>query len=236
MDLRMFIAKEYKDNKANSTNTKICNIKAFFQWLQDEGYIVQNPARNLLPVKEPYRRRGHVEEIDLEKMREQCISTRDKVLFEMLISTGCRVSELSNATIDKINWSENSMTVIGKGDKERTVLFSTKTRLYLENYINERGKAGINSNYLFVACKKPYGNLGPHSIEKDIKRIAERAGITYNVFPHLMRHTFATIGVNQNVPVHILQKLMGHNSPAVTEKYYDINESNIKSEYRKIAL
>lgn len=236
MDLRMFVAKEYKDNQLNSQNTKICNIKAFFQWLQDEGYIIQNPARNLKLAKEPYRRRGHVEPIDVEKMREQCKTIRDKALFEFLLSTGCRVSEVTDSTIDKIDWQENSIKVIGKGDKERLVFFSTKTKLFLMNYITQREKNGIYSNSLFVASKKPYNKLGQRSIERIIDTIADKAGITYNVFPHLMRHTFATTGVNQDVPVHILQKLLGHTSPAITEKYYDVDEINIKQEYRKIAL
>ena len=108
--------------------------------------------------------------------------------------------------------------------------------MFLTNYIKDRESKGIYSNNLFVTSKKPYGELGQRSIERDIKRIAKKAEINYNVFPHLMRHTFATTGVNQDVPVHILQKLMGHNNPAVTEKYYDVNDSNIKQEYRKIAL
>lgn len=236
MDLRLFLAKEYKNNKANSTNAKISNIKCFFGWLQDEGYLIQNASKNLQLVKEPYRRRGHIQAIDIERMREQCITTRDKALFEFLLSTGCRVSEVTNAFIDKINWQDNSVEVIGKGDKERIVFFSTRARLFIINYISEREQKGIHSNSLFISGKKPYGKLGRRSIERCIGDIAERSGITYNVFPHLMRHTFATTGVNQDVPVHILQKLMGHTSPAVTEKYYDVDEINIKQEYRKIAL
>jgi integrase/recombinase XerD len=236
MDLRMFLASEYKDNQPNSLNSKISLLKAFFIWLQDEGYIVQNPTKNLQQAKEPYRRRGHVTPIDVEKMREECKSVRDKALFEILLSTGCRVSEITNATLDKIDWQNNSIEVIGKGDKERMVYFSTRARLFLINYISDREKSGILSNSLFAASKKPYLKLGRRSIERIIGDIAERAGISYSVFPHLMRHTFATTGVNQDVPVHILQKLMGHSSPGVTEKYYDLNDNNIKQEYRKIAL
>jgi len=236
MDLRLFLAKEYKNNQANSTNAKISNIKSFFGWLQDEGYLVQNPSKNLQLVKEPYRRRGHIESIDIEKMREKCKTIREKALFEFLLSTGCRVSEVTDALVNKINWQDNSIEVIGKGDKERIVFFSTRTRLFLINYFADREKNGIFSNCLFVSGKKPYAKLGQRSIERIVKELAEQAGITYSVFPHLMRHTFATTGVNQDVPVHILQKLMGHTSPAVTEKYYDLDEINIKQEYRKIAL
>ena len=236
MDLRLFIAKAYKDNQPNSINSKIGNIKAFFGWLQDEGYIIQNPAKNLQPVKEPYRRRGHIGQMDLEKMRESCKTIREKALFEFLLSTGCRVSEVSNATLDKIEWSENSITVIGKGDKERNVIFSTRARLFIMNYIQDRENNGIHSNSLFISSKLPNNKLGRRSIEREVEKIAERAGITYDIFPHLFRHTFATSGVNHDVPVHVLQQLMGHTSPATTQVYYDLSDDNIKQEYKKIAF
>ncbi len=236
MELRTFLAKEYSDNSAASINSKIWKIKAFFTWLQDEGYILQNPARNLHPTKEPIRKRGHIQQIDIERMREQCLTIRDKALFEFLISTGCRVSEVSSAQIDQIDWIHNSISVIGKGDKERTVIFSVKARLFLMNYITERQDKGILSNNLFICSKKPYSALGRRSIEKFVKKIAEKSGVTYNVFPHLFRHTFATSGVEHDVPVHILQQLMGHSTPNTTQTYYDLSEENIKKEYKKMVF
>jgi integrase/recombinase XerD len=236
VDLRIFLARVYKDNKAITLNTKISMLKTFFQWLQDEGYIIQNPAKKLNIIKEPIRRRGHIEQIDIEKMREQCVTIREKALFEFILSTGCRVSEISDAKLDKINWTDNSIDVIGKGNKERNVLFSTRARMFLIEYIQEREKKGILSNCLFVSSKKPYFQLGTRSIEKAVNSIAERAGININVFPHLFRHTYATTGVNHDVPVHVLQQLMGHSSPSTTQIYYEISEDTMKQAYKKIAL
>lgn len=236
IDLRMFLANIYKDNQPNSLNAKISKIKSFFAWLQDEGYILQNPASKLQQVKEPYRRRGHVEQMDVEKMREHCNSIREKALFEFLLTTGCRVAEVTNSLISEVNWNDNSIKVIGKGDKERIVFFSTRTRMFLEQYIQERESNGSCNNYLFVGSKKPYNKLGTRSIERILGKIAEKADIKYVVFPHLIRHTFAHTAVNQDVPVHVLQKFMGHTNPTVTEKYFQINETNLKQEYRKISL
>lgn len=236
MDLRLFIGVVYKDNQPISKNNKISKIKAFFSWLQDEGYIIQNVSKNLQEVKVPYRSRGHIQSIDLEKMREQCKSVRDKLLFEFLISTGCRVNEVSNALISRINWNENTIMVIGKGNKERTVYFSTRTRLYIEEYLKERENSEIYSDYLFVASKIPHANLGRRSIEKDVKRIANDANIQYNVFPHIFRRSFSTISIEQGVKVTALQTMLGHSTISTTQRYYDLNESNVKQEYKKIAL
>ena len=235
-DLRIFLAKEYKDNQLNSVNTKISNIKAFFSWLQDEGYIIQNPTKNLKLAKVPYRKRGHMKQEDVEEMRLQCNTTRDNALLEFILSTGCRVSEVTDALIGNINWKENSINVIGKGDKERTVYFSTRARLYLIKYINDRQEKGIYSDSLFIASKSPHAKLGQRSIEKIIKDISVRAEISYNVFPHLLRHQFCNNGVEQNVPMPIMQHLMGHSNAQTTSLYYEVNEKNVKQEYRKIAL
>lgn len=236
VDLRLFVEKEYGNNQPSSKNNKICKIKAFFQWLQDEGYIIQNPSKNLQMVKEPYRKRGRIKQIDVEKMRDNCKTIRDKALFEFMISTGCRVTEVSESTISNINWDNNSISVIGKGDKERVVFFSTRARMFLIQYISEREQKGIFRDYLFVASKSPHGNLGRRSIEKDVKRIAEKSGVIDNIFPHLFRHTYANNGVEHNVPVHILSHLMGHSSSDTTKVYYELNDENVKHEYRKMAL
>lgn len=236
MDLRLFLAKEYKGNQPNSLNDKVNKIRAFFRWLQDEGYITQNPARNLMLTKEPYRKKGHIESIDVEKMRESCKTIRDKALFEFLLSTGCRVSEVTYATIDKINWEDNSILVIGKGDKERKVFFSTRAKLFLMQYITQRQNKDIFSNSLFIASKKPYGTLGQRSIQKSIKNISERAGVPYDVHTHKLRHTFCQKCIDHKIPLSITQKLMGHESSQTTSLYYSINDNDMKQEYRKIAL
>lgn len=236
IDLRLFIGKVYKDNQPSSKNNKVSKLKAFFSWLQNEGYITQNPTSNLHEVKVPIRSRGHIQSVDLEKIRENCVSLRDKLLIEILISTGCRVSEISNMLIDKINWSENSINIIGKGNKERKVYFSSRARLFMMKYIKQREEDGIFRDYLFVTCKKPHDKLGSRSIQKDVKRIAITADITYNVFPHLYRRTLSTIAVEQGVKVTSLQKILGHSNIGTTQRYYDLNDNNVKHEYRKIAM
>jgi integrase/recombinase XerD len=145
------------------------------------------------------------------------------------------VSEVSNAELDKVDWGNNNLRVIGKGNKERTVIFSTRARLFLINYIEDRERKGIHSNNLFVSSKKPFNKLGRRSIEKEVIKIAERAGITYNIFPHLFRHTFATTAVNQDVSLPALQQLMGHESSDTTQVYFDYSEENINKEYKKMA-
>lgn len=235
-DLRLFIAQEYKDCQPNSQNTQISRMKAFFTWLQDEGYIASNPTKSLKEIKVPKRKRGHIKAIDIEKMREQCKNIRDKCLVEFLLATGCRVGECSDALISNIDWDNNSILVIGKGNKERTVYFNVKCRYYLIKYIEERQDKEIFIDSLFITERKPYRQLGIRAIQRDIKRISVDAGITYSVYPHLYRHSYCQRLVDSKVPINITQKLLGHSSSDTTSIYYDISDNDLKQEYRKVAI
>lgn len=235
-DLRLFIAQEYKDCQPSSQNAQISKIKAFFTWLQDEGYVTINPSKNLKEIKVPKRKRGHIKAIDIEKMREQCKTTRDRALLEFLLATGCRVAECSNALISNIDWDNNTIRVIGKGNQERTVCFNIKCRYYLIKYIEERQTQGIFIDSLFITFRKPYKQLGIRAIQRDVKRIATDAEITYSVFPHLYRHTFTKSCIDNGVPINITQKLMGHSSSDTTAIYYEISDDDLKQEYKKVAI
>jgi integrase/recombinase XerD len=235
-DLRIFLAKEYSNNQPNSLNDKINKIRAFFGWLQDEGYIITDPSKNLKPTKVPYRKRNPISEVEMVLLKESCSKLRDKTLLEVISSTGIRVSEASNALVSKINWIDNSITVIGKGDKERTVYFSTRAGLLIKQYLEDRQSKGIISDYLFVAGKYPYEKLGSRSIEKDIKQIAANANVEGNIIPHRFRTSYICKCVRQGISLPAIQKLVGHVSSNTTEKYLTINDDFLKQEYRKIAL
>lgn len=132
MDLRMFLAVRCKSMKQSSVNGQISILKSFFGWLADEEYIPKNPAKKLKQTKEPKRLRHAMTEEEIELLRQACKTDREKALVEFLISTGCRLSEAVGVNKDDINWYEMSLNVIGKGDKERKVYFSTKAKILLK--------------------------------------------------------------------------------------------------------
>lgn len=129
----MFLAVRCKDMKQSSVNGQISILKSFFGWLADEEYIPKNPAKKLKQTKEPKRLRHAMTEEEVELLRQASKTDREKALVEFLISTGCRLSEVVGVNKDDINWYEMSLNVIGKGDKERKVYFSTKAKILLKN-------------------------------------------------------------------------------------------------------
>ena len=121
MDIRMFLGYLSKQNnlKQTSLSTTISILKSFFNWLEQEEYILKSPMRKIKqPKKQKNLRKAFTIE-ELEVLRNACKTLRERALLEFIFSTGCRLSEISNIKIKDINWSNYSLKVIGKGSKER---------------------------------------------------------------------------------------------------------------------
>jgi integrase/recombinase XerD len=231
-DLRMYLAIRSKDMKASSLNGQISILKSFFSWLFAEEYIPKNPAAKLKQTKEPKRVRKALTEEEIELLRQVCKNDREKALKEFLVSTGCRLSEVVGIDKDSVSWYEMSVYVIGKGNKERKVYFSTKAKVLLKKYLSSRKD---DTPALFVSSRAPHGRLSDRGIQKEVKRIAERAGFDKSVYPHLFRHSFATHSLNKGMNITTIQHLMGHESSATTLIYAELSDENIKHEYKRIS-
>ena len=227
-DLRMYVAQFSNNHSKSTVNTLTSNLKSFFKWLAAEEYIAKNPAVRLKQIKLPKRLRKSLTADELERLRDVCKTTRERALLEFIFSTGCRVGEVNKVNISDIDISNNSLRIIGKGDKERFVYFSPKARLYLQKYLLER--KGENES-LFVTTRYPHARLGRRSIEKEISNIAKRAGFDKSVFPHLLRHTMATLGMKSGASIITIQHLLGHTVPATTQIYAELSTESIKHEY-----
>lgn len=231
MDLRMYLAHRCKDMKPSSMNGQISILKTFFGWLANEEYIPKDPSRKLKPTKEPKRLRHAMSEEEVEIMRQACETDREKALVEFLLSSGCRLSEIVGINKEDINWYEMSLFVIGKGNKERKVYFNTKAKLLLKNYLETRQD---DNPALFVSGRAPHNRLGGRSIEREIEKIAKRAGFEKSIFPHLFRHTMATHSLNKGMSLPTVQHLLGHENPSTTQIYAELNEETIHHEYKKV--
>lgn len=231
-DLRMFLVVNSEGKKKSTINSMIFYIKAFFSWLETEDLIPKNIAKKLEVTKLPKRLRKSLTLEELELLRIACKSNRERALIEFLFATGCRVSEVVNCNIEDLNFNESTIRIIGKGDKERIVCFGEKTKLYINKYINyDRRKD--NDPALFVSEKFPYNRLSKRGIELIITNIAKRADFDKRVFPHLLRHTMATLGLRNGADLVTIQHLLGHTTPNTTQIYAENSLENLKHEYKQ---
>ncbi|WP_186430872.1 site-specific tyrosine recombinase/integron integrase [Clostridium sp. BSD9I1] len=230
MDLRMYLGATTKNLKPGSINTIMSCFKSFFGWLELEEYIPKDPTRKLKPFKQPIRIRKSLTIDELEKLRDNCETVRERALLEFTFSTGARVSEIIGTDIEDLNFAENSLRVVGKGDKEREVYFSPKAKLYLEKYLDTRKDA---CPALFVSSRYPVHRIGTRAVEREIGKIAERAGFDKAVFPHLLRHTMATLAIQAGAKLTTVQHLLGHTDPSTTQIYAETSLEDVKHEYKQ---
>ena len=232
-DLRKFLAElvETRHLKNSTLETEKSILKSFFAWLEDEEYVAKSPAKKIKPTKVEKRIRKSINLEELELLRDACTTTRERCMLEMFFSTGVRLDELASINIPDLNWADNSIRVIGKGNKERIVYFSAKAKVYIKKYLSERGIHEAEA--LFINSKKPHGRLGHRSIEKEIKNIASKAGFTKSIYPHLLRHSFATQGLKAGVSINVIHDLLGHESLDTTLVYAQTDRDTAAYEYKK---
>lgn len=125
------------------------------------------------------------------------------------MSSGCRLGELVGIRVGAIDWQGRSVVVLGKGGKERTVYFSVRAKLMLQEYLAQR-KGG---DALFASSRAPYEPMRPRAVQKALQQIGERAREPIRIHPHILRHTFASNALNAGMDITIIQHLLGHEDP-----------------------
>ena len=231
-DVRGHIAwlSETRKLAESSLQTHINTLRAFFGWLHTEEKIKKNPMLKIKSVKLDKKNARHALSVEeLERLRNACDGYREKAIVEFLVSTGCRLSEITNLNLEDINYGERCVMVTGKGDKDRLVYFSVRARLMLQEYTSRR-KGGTG---LFVSTKTPYSSLKQRAIQRIINNIGKRAKLATGVHPHLLRHTFATLAINSGMDVVVIQRLLGHEDIATTQIYATMNDEIVQHQYNK---
>ena len=220
----------YAEARQISGSTKdhkrlICS--SFFTFLHDRGYISRKPMATIDPIKYVAEVREALNSREVEKMRIACgENIRDNLVLELFLATGCRVSEVVGMRVEEIDLESGSVKVLGKGQKERIVFFSDRALEYLERYLD-----GQRSGSVILSMRSPHQGLKKNALENVIRAIAQRAGITKRVFPHLLRHTFATRALNKGMPLPTLCDIMGHASTETTRIYAKNSQGRLKYEY-----
>ena len=207
-------------------------ITRFFTWSYNEGYIPDNPAKNIAAIKYEEKPREALTQVELEYLRMACETARERAIIEFLYSTGARVSELTVIKKSDVNWYEKSVHLFGKGRKHRMSFLNAKAEVALIKYLETRDD---NCEYLFVSMKKPYHNLSKDAIEKIVRNIARRASdkIGKRITPHILRHTTASVALQSGMPISDISKLLGHESIDTTMIYAKASLEDVRIGHKK---
>lgn len=218
--------------KPSSIQTHINSLRSFFGWLAVEEIIMRNPMAKIRTVKFDRKGLRHALKVEeLERLRDACRNYREKAMVEFLISTGCRLSEAAALGLDDLNLRDRCVSVLGKGSKRRTVYFSVRAKLMIEEYAMARR----GGDALFASSRRPYGPLKGRAIQRALQAVGERAGIPHRVHPHLLRHTFATHALHAGMDITVIQQLLGHENVSTTQIYAEISQDVVRHQYERFA-
>lgn len=231
MDIRVYLANYSKTGVKNTTVASHTDIlRGFFNWLEDEEYITKSPMRKIKSPKIEKRLREALTKEQFETLRTGAKTLRQKALLELLYSTGCRLEEIEQMKKSDIDWQRLQIRVVGKGNKERIVYINATCQVHLRKYMMSRLD---DCDSVLVTERKPIKFMGRRAIQREINVILNQSGLNVNVYPHLIRHTFATHMLNSGMSLNILQQILGHDDPSTTLVYAELDNTTVESEYRK---
>lgn len=223
-------------NKTISRN--LSSIRSFYTYLVDIKLIDNNIFKRIKNPKVNKKLPNYLSNEEISKILETInedtfVGIRDKCIFELLYSTGLRVSELSNILLKDMDDLEKSIRILGKGGKERIVYYGDYAQNYLKKYMKIRHeflKKG-EMDYLFI--NKIGTKLSRQSIEGIISSIMKKSLIKHKISPHTLRHTYATHLLDNGADLRSVQELLGHENLDTTEIYTHVSTERLKSEYFK---
>ncbi|HLB93833.1 MAG TPA: site-specific tyrosine recombinase/integron integrase [Candidatus Babeliales bacterium] len=217
----------------NSISRKISCFKSFEKFLQAQDINLNiNLTRPKLNKKLPiYLTPQEINEpldklITGQQNLQSSTPLRDLAILELLYATGMRCSELTSIRLAALELEQKTVRVIGKGNKERIVLFGDKAKLSLENYLKtERPKTTRKDAYLFINPERL--PLAPRTIQRIVERFRKLLKIPRPITPHKLRHSFATHMLNSGADLRVVQELLGHKSLSSTEKYTHLTTTEL---------
>lgn len=243
-DIRMCIGLLSLEKKESATiNRFISSVRSLFTYCRKFRGLSSNPSLEIKTMKLPKRLPNFLTGAEVDKlcampdMKDLLWAARDKALFEMMYSSGCRLSEIASLKLGDFSSGYVSAVVTGKGSKDRIVYFEEDARNALKKYLEERAQRFAQLKELnpqnFVFVNQTGRPLSRGGISFILSKYSGAAGTNRHVNPHALRHTFATAMISQGADVRIVQEMLGHSSISTTQRYTHVSTEQMIAMYNK---
>ncbi len=235
IDVRGFIAGQIRDGRERTTvGRRLAAVRSFLGYLQKEGYLKANPAKLVSTPKTHKLLPKFLTVDDAFLLVEQpkgigFIKARDRAILELLYSSGLRVSETAGLNVDDVNTREGLVKVRGKGKKERIVPVGSKAVDAIKSYLVEKLLLKRTDRALFLNRRGT--RLSDRGVRRIVVKYAKAAGISGDIGPHTMRHTFASHLLQGGADLRVIQELLGHSSLSTTQKYTHLDIAHLMDIY-----
>jgi len=221
--------------KKVSAARKLATLRTFFRFLCREGVLDKNPARALLSPRLERRIPTHLDEgqvaVLLDVPGNGDAALRARAILELLYATGIRCAELVGLDLPDVDLPARMVRVLGKGRKERVVLFGGRAQAALRAYLPARARTRPRCEALFVNARG--GRLTDRSIRDQVARRVKALALTQRISPHTLRHSFATHLLARGADLRAIQELLGHVRLSTTQRYTHVDTHQILSIYKK---
>ena len=236
--IRSWIVKLVESKISNrSINRKISSLNSYYKFLLKIQEIKENPLHNHKALKTkkiiqlPFSEKEVINALDINNFKDSYEGKRDRLIIEMLYSTGIRRIELVSVKLKDIDFSSSRIKVLGKRNKERFIPMLESTILLVKEYLDYRAELNRikNKDFLFLTSKgeKIYENLVYRITNKYFDYVSSKVKKS----PHILRHSFATHLLNNGADLNAVKDLLGHSSLAATQVYTNRSIEEIKKVY-----
>lgn len=233
--------KTRKSEGLNAASLRIVTVhlKVFFRWLASKDMMPMDPAEPLLAPRPDKTLPETLHASELMKLLDSIdvtkpLGRRDKAMLELFYSSGLRLSELCGLKLEMIDFEDGFLRVTGKGNKTRVVRIGKQALEAVKNYLSNERPALVtrkSSSHLFISVRGT--PLSPDRIRQIVKQRAKLAGIEQNIYPHLLRHSFATHLLEGGADLRVIQELLGHADISTTQIYTHVDRQRLKSIHKQ---
>lgn len=235
--LRKYLLFLHNQGYQNKTICRhISTLRSFFKYLKAKHIVSENPMLLISNPKIEKKLPKFLYYQDLEKLLNSPDATtpigmRDRLLLELLYSTGVRVSELVAIKLDDIRTQEQKIYIMGKGNKERIVLYGTVCKEKLDQYLKVRPTFLKDTNSEYLLLDKKGRSLSTQQVRYILNQTIKKYSLSFHVYPHMLRHTFATHLLNEGADLKTVQELLGHENLETTGIYTHVSNESLRKSY-----
>lgn len=235
--LRNYLNNMFNKNYSSKTISRnLSSLRTFFKYLSRENIIDFNPMVLISNPKEEKRLPVYLNYKELEDILDipdikTVIGLRDATILELLYSTGIRVGELVNIKIKDIDFNGKRIKILGKGNKERYVLFGDKCLNLLNRYLVESRNKLIKKSCDYLFLNQRGTPISVRTTEKMVSDVVKKSSIKFKISPHTLRHTFATHMLDNGADLNSVGELLGHANLNTTAIYTHVSNERLRSVY-----
>ncbi len=240
-DLRYYMAslQQKQQLKKTTLSRKTSTLKSFCKFLHREGMLEHNPADLLSTPKKEKRLPTVINEVDMTAFLddflagEEPLQLRNKAIFELLYSSGLRVSELVQLDVENVQKQKGMLRILGKGSKERIVPVGEQAQFAIAYYLEHGRPLLVKEEVQALFLNRQGKRLTTRGVEYILEQYVKQGALKYKVTPHAFRHSFATHLLDNGADLRVIQELLGHESLSTTQIYTEVSASHLQQIYRK---